>query len=70
MSYIKRFKTQTRNYIFILIGATIGYFIGCYFGWREIITLPSQYTVQFISGSLTYIFLVPFIAKWFESLKK
>ena len=70
MNYIFYLKKQVINYMFIALGASIGYPIGRYFGWREAIILPPDYIAVIVSGTLTYIFFVPLYYMWFDSLKK
>jgi hypothetical protein len=69
MNYIFYLKKQVKFYILLVLGAIIGYPIGCYFGWREALIFSPEYILIIVSGTLTFVFLGPLIQLWLTSNK-
>lgn len=70
MNYIDRLKQKAIEFAFIFLSSAISYTIACHFEWRELIILTPEYMAFILSGSLTYIFIMPLYGMWFDSLKK
>lgn len=66
MNYIYCLKQQAVALTFVALSSIITYGIACKFGWRESITLTPDYVVMLVSYSLTFIFIGPFIFKWWD----
>jgi len=70
MNYIYCLKQQAVAFTFLALSVVINYGVACKCGWREPILLTPDYIVLLVSYSLVFIFIGPFIYKWWDPLKK
>lgn len=66
MKYIYWFKQQAVALTAVTIWWGICYIICTKMGWREVIILTPDYVVMLVSYALTFIFIGPFIYKWWD----
>lgn len=65
MNFIYYFKQQSILLIFMLLGLSIGYIIGCYFKLREPIFLDMDFMAKFLGTLIFHMFFVPWIQSRF-----
>jgi hypothetical protein len=65
MIYINYLRLQVIMFLAGFLGLSIGYIIGCYFGWKQPIVLTPDYVVKMIVVSFIFIFVGPLVNKWF-----
>ena len=73
MNYIFYLKKQIINFLLIALSTLIIYKIMCYYGCEKnspLHSLTHDKIVMLISGSLTYIFFIPFMYKRWKLFEK
>lgn len=61
------FKHQTSALTILAIGWGMRYIIWIKMEWREVIVLNPDYLIKLASYTLTFIFMGPFIYRWWNT---